>query len=462
MTVSGARMTYFWAWRFLVVFFAMAAPFADLIVCIGPPWPSLSVSVFGAVVSEIMAFALAWALVGYWYEETRKIRLWQIVFGIAFISLFAFVYVSLTSRYVRHIYGHRDRVVIGSKYINDKMAEFVTSNPSKYTPEELIRQYHDVASVWEPESLANNRMALFISWCGFWFGFGLVVSNIAISFRDQNERGHVVPIEPSAHAKQVWNAGPTTWLDDTASSKQLDQPKGDKCPQEVILLIHGIRTQAEWQYMVAKVLGRIPDALVLPIKYEFFDAVRFWFPFATRNRPIGEILWRIHEARRLYPTACLSVIAHSFGTYAVGMILKDNPDVKLHRLVLCGAVLPRGYRWDQIGKQIEMEVINDCGLRDVCPVLAEWSSWGYGASGTYGFGTPGIYDRYHNFKHSGFFDKSFVTKFWLSWFENGLLKPGIAPRKWPFPWSIMTVLKIRWILAAIPFIVAGWIYFRFF
>jgi len=48
---------------------------------------------------------------------------------------------------------------------------------------------------------------------------------------------------------------------------------------QVILLIHGIRTQADWGPMVRSRL-EVPGKIeVIPIKYGYFDAFRFWFPF---------------------------------------------------------------------------------------------------------------------------------------------------------------------------------------
>src|SRR5262245_40747131 len=41
--------------------------------------------------------------------------------------------------------------------------------------------------------------------------------------------------------------------------------------QDLILLVHGIRTFANWQPMVKRVLEEIPNTRVIPIKYGYFD-----------------------------------------------------------------------------------------------------------------------------------------------------------------------------------------------
>ena len=170
-----------------------------------------------------------------------------------------------------------------------------------------------------------------------------------------------------------------------------------------------------------------------------------------------KLLWRIRSARRdPFADAKLSVIAHSFGTYAIGRILKENPDIRLHRLVLCGAVLPTDFRWDQIPNSVRTDIINDCGIRDIWPVLAQSTTFGYGPSGRFGFGTPGVRDRFHNFGHGGFFEEKFVREFWLPWFRIGHLVNSEAPPPSGTPWHLLTIIQIKWLAIAILLCAAGW------
>lgn len=208
---------------------------------------------------------------------------------------------------------------------------------------------------------------------------------------------------------------------------------GVRDPTEVILLVHGIRTRAHWQDMVARVLGN-PTRKVWKLKYGFFDAVRFWCPW-TRKGVIEKVERDLREAHRRHPQARLSVVAHSYGTYAIGQILQDKTDINLHRLILCGSVIESNFRWDKVTPRVSTEVVNDCGDRDIWPVWAQSLSWGYGASGTYGFGTVGVHDRYHAFKHSDFFTEDFVRQFWLPWFDGHLVPAG-DPRPTPYFWNL--------------------------
>ena len=109
---------------------------------------------------------------------------------------------------------------------------------------------------------------------------------------------------------------------------------------QIVLLIHGIRTQADWGPMVRSKL-EIPGQIeVVPIKFGYFDTFRFWFPIWTRIKPMERVYKQIRVAlqkyRRDHPAAKLSIIAHSFGAYVGGEIVKRGFDIKI-RLGLLGS-----------------------------------------------------------------------------------------------------------------------------
>ena len=131
--------------------------------------------------------------------------------------------------------------------------------------------------------------------------------------------------------------------------------------------------------MVASRLEVPGQIEVIPIKYGYFDAFRFWFPFWTRNKPIEHVYTQIRVAlqvaREKDPHAKLSIIAHSFGTYVVGEILRRGFDLHILRLILCGSVPPRDFSWEQYQGRFDRDkVINECGKADIWPVLAQSAS----------------------------------------------------------------------------------------
>jgi hypothetical protein len=222
--------------------------------------------------------------------------------------------------------------------------------------------------------------------------------------------------------------------------------------KEVVLLIHGIRKFAGWQPMVKRVLEEIPGTKVIPIKYGYLDAFRFWFPFLTRQAAIDDIRREIQIAGAANPDAHISIIAHSFGTYAIARIMSDNPNIKLHRVILLGAIIKRSFRWDNVRGRLGTDVLNDYGTRDIWPVLAKCLSWGYGDTGRHGFGKYGVIDRGHDYAHGDFFNEEFVRRYWKPWFENGVDVPSRWAEKAPPPsWllSILSVLPLHWAICVL-------------
>jgi nucleoside phosphorylase len=229
---------------------------------------------------------------------------------------------------------------------------------------------------------------------------------------------------------------------------QPNLPSGTSRVTEAIVLVHGIRTFANWYPTVKRVLEDTPGTFVIPIKFGYVDTFRFWCPLFTRSIPINDVRREIQNVQREHPDAAISVIAHSFGTYAICCILKDTPNLILHRLVLCGSIVNRRFRWEHVGLQVKTKILNDCGTRDCWPVLAKCLSWGYGDTGRHGFGRAAVHDRTHDFAHSDFFSEAFVRDYWKPWFAKGRLIPSAWEERAPAsPWWIilLSILPLQWI-----------------
>ncbi len=216
-----------------------------------------------------------------------------------------------------------------------------------------------------------------------------------------------------------------------------------------VVLIHGIRTQAAWAEMVAAVLEEDNSIKVHIIRYGFFDTLRFLCPFWTRTAPTKRLVREFRDLRSRYPGAKISALAHSFGTYLVARSLKE-PDVGLFRVLTCGSVIDDNFRPSQFRGQLgEDPILNDCGTHDIYPVLAHIATWGYGATGTFGFGTIGIRDRFNKFGHGDYFSEDFVRYHWLPFFASGKIVPTEweRTRKAPPYWlSTLNATPLKWIL----------------
>jgi hypothetical protein len=205
----------------------------------------------------------------------------------------------------------------------------------------------------------------------------------------------------------------------------------------VVLLVHGIRTTAVWQEMVAQELEATPGVRAIPLGFEYVDAFSFWFPFGTRARPVRKLLGKIRHAKARHPQAEFSVIAHSFGTYSVFRLLEGEPDLQFKRIILCGSIVSHDAPWAALEPRIQDEIINDCGTRDGWPAAARAFSFFYGATGTFGFKSPGIRDRFHDIDHSGFFTPEFVRKYWVPYITKGVYVPSpVTTTRATNPWWI--------------------------
>jgi pimeloyl-ACP methyl ester carboxylesterase len=227
-------------------------------------------------------------------------------------------------------------------------------------------------------------------------------------------------------------------------------------PQTVVILVHGIRTAAWWQGRVASIIQRETKATVIPLKYGYFDLLRFWCPFKVcRNGPIERLRKQIEGIRERYKGYRLVVIAHSYGTHALSRILMDNPHFKFNRIILCGSIIPENFDWMRIESQVTSRdkrdaIINECGIFDVWPVLAKSASWGYGASGTFGFGSFSVRDRFHPNKHSGYFTEDFVRQYWLPAVRGepyDFSEVDVKGYGAPFWFNILR-FPLRWVIAA--------------
>ncbi|WP_241074821.1 hypothetical protein [Achromobacter insuavis] len=198
---------------------------------------------------------------------------------------------------------------------------------------------------------------------------------------------------------------------------------------QIVMLVHGIRTHAEWQERLRDKLAAV-NIKAQPIGYGIFDAIRFVCPIGTRAAPRRKVERELRSLRMRYPDAEISVVAHSFGTYLIAQILEDATDIQLHRLLLCGSIIPPKYRWDKVQHRISGSILNDAGTKDIWPALAR-STWGYGASGVLGFKTTGVEDRFHECAHSDFFKNEHMEKYWLPFLQTGQIVPASGDRPSP-------------------------------
>jgi|GEM_PF-2673302 len=237
--------------------------------------------------------------------------------------------------------------------------------------------------------------------------------------------------------------------------------------KHAVVMVHGIRTQASWREKIRQYLiDSDPTLYPIFIGYGFFDVFRFLIPINKFREDAAAVVFS--KMKPLFEDSNLgnvSVIAHSFGTWIIAHLLIKEETVRFHRIIFCGAVVDRNYDWNKVSHKIGppnytqepvRQVINDCGNNDIWPVLAESSTWGFGASGRNGFGHTRVKDRFHDYPHGGFFkEEDFVKDYWGAALANSRIKNGVLDgigTNWFL--SVLTVLKIRFMLPLILLIIA--------
>lgn len=207
----------------------------------------------------------------------------------------------------------------------------------------------------------------------------------------------------------------------------------------VVALIHGIRTAAGWQEKAREALTVEGKVVVAPIGYGYLDVFRFLGPF--RKKAIAKVKYELRDLQRLHKDSDLVVMAHSFGTYVISRLLKDAPDIRIKRLLLCGSVIPITYRWDSLPHEFtQQSCINEVGTRDIWPVFARVASFGYGESGSFGFKTSRVSDRFFDYGHSDFFTDNHFKTFWQPFILNGQVVASPWDSKRPTPAWVVSVL----------------------
>jgi hypothetical protein len=225
----------------------------------------------------------------------------------------------------------------------------------------------------------------------------------------------------------------------------------DSAEESVVILVHGIRDFALWQNEIRSALNKA-GFIAEPVNYGRFNLIQFLTPIPYfRSWAVKQVWEDIRILKSTYPGVKLSFIAHSFGTYIISYLIRENFDLNANRIIFCGSVVSYGFRFQDFQDRFTRPILNEVGTRDVWPAIAESVTWGYGSAGTYGFRRPLVRDRWHNGAGHGFFlTSNFCTKFWVPFLKNGTLVEGAEHPERPRWWlRILSVIKAKYFVLAV-------------
>lgn len=188
-----------------------------------------------------------------------------------------------------------------------------------------------------------------------------------------------------------------------------------------VLMIHGIRDDGAWFDDIEEELHGA-NLLLKTSRGGYGYMHVFWFIIPLlRRRKYNKILQTLRDSQG--HLCAVSVICHSFGTYCVTKAIRENNDVKVFRLIMCGGIVHRDFEWRKVPCALPKgRVVNDCGNNDFWPIIANRLSRQFGQTGRFGFGRDPVTDRWHNVNHGGFFDKEIVSRFWVPFLKTGAIE----------------------------------------
>jgi pimeloyl-ACP methyl ester carboxylesterase len=230
-------------------------------------------------------------------------------------------------------------------------------------------------------------------------------------------------------AKKPRNVAPVT-----AGAAPAAAPK-----KPLIIFVHGIRDPGFWQQRLRQIFAD-KGYVAVPIGFGVLDIFRFLF--GLRRKSVEVVKQQIKDAIDNNPGSDVTIIAHSFGTYAVTRIMDEDPTLDVSKLIMCGAIVRRGYRWDKAVRlngqnNGKMLVVNEHSARDIWPLFARHATFGFGDTGSIGCQDSNVTDRRHNTRHSEYLTEAFANTYWVPFLTEGKkLAEEAVPEKMPWYFAL--------------------------
>jgi len=176
-----------------------------------------------------------------------------------------------------------------------------------------------------------------------------------------------------------------------------------------ILTLHGMNTSGRWQeefsWFIQNLYGHsIPVAIYKygNIKFSPFLKMRQRFYAKRLIKNINRLCEEFEKPHHKRP----DVIAHSFGTWLISKVLKENPDIKVGRIILTGSIVPPDFSWKTLIHREQVQAVMCHHSKKDFPVkISHYLIPGSGPSGVRGFNDREnvIHILEDDFGHSDYF-----------------------------------------------------------
>lgn len=232
-----------------------------------------------------------------------------------------------------------------------------------------------------------------------------------------------------------------------------------------VILVHGIRTNGEWTHSVSEYLEKLGYNVTIEgyKRFSLLKLLGYWI-IDTGKKERQELKEAIRRRKAQSPHSKISVIAHSHGTLLVSKLLKEQ-QIKINNLLLCGSIIPRGFKWgDAIERGLLDRVLNVAGRKDIWAALAENWVRNAGGSGLLGFQSEP--DQVRTFMrdsagHStSLKDIDHRRSVWMPFLEKGYLPKQTKDKQFKKEKTTLAALLSQYLLPKY-FIISGLLYFCF-
>lgn len=178
-----------------------------------------------------------------------------------------------------------------------------------------------------------------------------------------------------------------------------------------MIVLHGMNSRAKWQeefsWQIANRLRYSAPVLIYKYGWATIDVLVRWLHRKLAKRLGERMRIAIAQAEASQRPPRPDIIAHSFGTHLLSMVLTDPDfgDLKFGRIITAGSVIRPDFDWDSLIENGRVEaVLNHVAGKDKPVLIAQFVIPGTGPGGRVGY----IANKAINvcspiFKHSDFF-----------------------------------------------------------
>lgn len=216
--------------------------------------------------------------------------------------------------------------------------------------------------------------------------------------------------------------------------------------KKIIIAVHGINTYGKWEMEIAPLISG-EGWIYYPLNYGKFSVLRFLIP-GQRSRKVEWFRKEYGRIKEKYPNISPSVIAHSFGTFIVSKALEKHPGITLDKLILCGSIVTRLFKWSKIvSRKQATKVRNDFGRKDWVVWLSPLVAWDTGRSGIKGFLSKDerlLDSEYEHYTHSSAFGYEHYMMYWIPFLAEPIAYKGETTAPQEEEEAVSAIDAARW------------------